>query len=82
MGEDANQAPSVVPMLATLDEHNFYTAQQGYFLFHFHFHFHFRFHFHFHFLTRKGLTLAHSDSLRTHKDPQRTHTDSQGLTKA
>ncbi|XP_063693763.1 mediator of RNA polymerase II transcription subunit 12-like [Bolinopsis microptera] len=29
MGEDTNQAPSVIPMLTTLDEHNFYTAQQG-----------------------------------------------------
>jgi hypothetical protein len=29
MGEDSNQAPSVIPMLTTLDEHNFYTAQQG-----------------------------------------------------
>lgn len=33
MGEDTNQAPSVIPMLTTLDEHNFYTAQQGWCLF-------------------------------------------------
>lgn len=32
MGEDTNQAPSVIPMLTTLDEHNFYTAQQGHYL--------------------------------------------------
>ena len=28
MGEDT-QPPSVIPMLTTLDEHNFYSAQQG-----------------------------------------------------